>query len=316
MRHLAIALSLSLFLVACEKKKAAEDEIPKPEVSVPAAKDNRQTNAIGMELVLIRAGSFQMGSGDKEEGREVSESPLHPVKITRDFLMGMYPVTQEQYQALMGINPSQFKGEKLPVENVTWEEANAFCQKLSEKEGKTYRLPTEAEWEYACRAGKQTPYYWGTQFNKYSLDYCWTEQNSEKQTHPVGEKKPNAWGLYDMSGNVWQWCADKYQDKYGPVKEEEEIDVDALKTEVEKTAEAKTVAEKTEAAKKEDKKSETKTEMDPVGPEKGTDRVARGGSWFSHPRFCRSAYRNHFTSNYKNAFLGFRVVLVPPVAAP
>ena len=135
----------------------------------------------------------------------------HEVTITKPFYMGKYVVTQEQYEAIMGNNPSHFKGAQNPVEMVSWDDAQAFCQKLSKKSGKTVRLPTEAEWEYACRAGTSTKYYSGDSEEDLKR-VAWYEANSNDTTHPVGQKEPNKFGLYDMHGNVWQWCQDWYGD--------------------------------------------------------------------------------------------------------
>ena len=165
------------------------------------------TNSIGMKLVFIPPGEFMMGSPEDEEGRFDNEGPQHRVKITKGFYMGATEVTQAQWQAVMGNNPSDFKGDNLPVEFVTWHDATEFCRKLSEKEGKTYRLPTEAEWEYACRAGSTGPYAGNGKLE----DMGWYSANSGDKTHAVATKQANAWGLYDMHGNVWEWCQSKYK---------------------------------------------------------------------------------------------------------
>jgi formylglycine-generating enzyme required for sulfatase activity len=188
------------------------------------------------------------------------------------FLIGKYPVTQEQYQKVMGTNPSHFKNNpQNPVERVSWDNAKAFCQKLSQITGKTYRLPTEAEWEYACCAGTTTRYYFGDDANQLR-DYAWYYGNSQGKTHPVGQKKPNAWGLYDMSGNVWEWCEDDWHDSYKNAP---------------------------------DDGSAWLTNDNDYQPEK----CLRGGSWFDLPLYCRSAYCNYiFPLGFRYYTFGFRVV--------
>jgi formylglycine-generating enzyme required for sulfatase activity len=170
-------------------------------------------NQVTMKLVPIPAGKFMMGSPKTEAGRQGGEGPQREVTITKPFYMGATEVTQAQYEAVLGENPSHFKGPQNPVEMMSWEDAGEFCRKLSDKTGKNVRLPTEAEWEYACRAGTKTRFAFGD--NDADLgDYAWFSGNSDGKTHPVGGKKPNAWGLYDMHGNVWEWCSDYHGESY------------------------------------------------------------------------------------------------------
>ena len=221
-------------------------------------------NRVTLEMVSLPAGQFLMGSPDYE-----SEKPPHQVKLN-SFAIGKYPVTQAQYEAVMGINPSEFKNNpQNPVEQVSWNDAQAFCRKLSQITGKTYRLPTEAEWEYACRAGTTTRYYFGDDASQLG-DYAWYDGNSQDKTHPVGQKKPNAWGLYDMSGNVWEWCEDNWHSSY----ENAPRDGSAWLT------------------------------NDNDYP------ILRGGSWYCDLSACRSAYRLSDGLRRSDHYggLGFRVV--------
>jgi formylglycine-generating enzyme required for sulfatase activity len=214
-----------------------------------------------IDFVLIRPGTFTMGS---DEGN--NEKPVHKVTITKPFYLGKYLVTQEQWEAVMGNNPSNFKGPKNPVENVSWDDCQAFCAKLAASYRGTFRPPTEAQWEYACRAGSTGKYCFGD--NETQLgEYAWYSDNSGQKTHPVGEKKSNAWGLYDMHGNVWEWCQDWYDNGYY----------------------AGSPAD------------------DPPGPATGSDRVGRGGSWYFPAGRCRSADRFGFGPGYRIIHLGFRV---------
>ena len=230
-------------------------------------------NGLTLEMVGLPAGQFLMGSPDSDPDASDFEKPQHQVQVN-SFAIGKYPVTQAQYQAVMGTNPSFFKNNpQNPVENVNWNDAQAFCQKLSQITGKTYRLPTEAEWEYACRAGTTTRYYFGDDANQLE-DYAWYDGNSGGKTHPVGQKKPNAWGLYDMSGNVWEWCEDNSHNNYiGAPK-----DGSAWLT------------------------------------NDNDYHILRGGSWYDDPNSCRSAYRfDHYRRVSNFNLVGFRVVCVPPL---
>ena len=159
---------------------------------------------IKLEMVLIPAGEFMMGSADSDKDATHHEKPQHRVRITKPFYMGKYLVTQEQWEVVMGNNPSHFKGPKNPVEEVSWDDCQQYLDKLNERQrnpaGK-FVLPREAQWEYACRAGSKTRYCFGDDDSKLD-EYAWYEKNSDHKTHPVGEKKPNAWGLYDMLGNA------------------------------------------------------------------------------------------------------------------
>jgi len=243
---------------------------------------------VKMELVWVPAGSFQMGSTDSEvardnEGRDNEgpndESPVHTVELD-GFWMGKFEVTQEQYQAVMGKNPSYFKGAKNPVERVSWNDAADFCRKLTDSvgracspasAGRTFRLPTEAEWEYACRAGSTTRFCFGDSDGGLGA-YAWYDGNSRKQTHPAGERKPNAWGLYDMHGSVWEWCGDRPGEKY----------------------------------------YDDSDRKDPQRPSSDGIRMLRGGSWRDGPGSCRSASRNR--GDPRKAIvnsIGFRVVVSP-----
>ncbi|MBI5724249.1 MAG: formylglycine-generating enzyme family protein [Planctomycetes bacterium] len=167
-------------------------------------------NNVALKLTLIPPGEFVMGSPKEEQpGRYDWEGPQHEVVIGKPFYMGVYEVTQEQYQAIMGRNPSNFRNPKYPVEQVGWEDIEEFCKKLSQKTEKTFRLPTEAEWEYACRAGSKTRYFFGDSAETLG-DYAWHCKNSKITTYVVGQKNPNPWGLYDILGNVWEWCSDYF----------------------------------------------------------------------------------------------------------
>jgi formylglycine-generating enzyme required for sulfatase activity len=202
--------------------EGAQQQAPKPATTTPQLASNpgatpemsqTYTNSIGMEFALIPAGEFLMGS-DKGKDPEAhdDETPLHRVTISRPFYLGKYAVTQAQWEAVMGSNPSYFKGRSNPVETVSWDDVQKFIWSLNIQEGNgCYRLPTEAEWEYACRAGTTGVYSYGDDAGSLG-HYAWYAGNSGKKPHPVGQKEPNAWGLYDMHGNVWEWVQDWYDD--------------------------------------------------------------------------------------------------------
>lgn len=176
-------------------------------VDVPKEISLKVTDKITLKAVLIPAGKFLMGGPETDPNHYYDECPQHEVTLTESFYLGIYDVTEEQYEAVMGRNPSPTKGATNPVENVTWADSVEFCRKLSETSGRTVRLPTEAQWEYACRAGTTTRFSFGDDEAQLA-EYGWYQDNSGLQSHPVGQKKPNPWGLYDMHGNVFQWVAD------------------------------------------------------------------------------------------------------------
>ena len=187
-----------------------------PAVSTLVTSPNQKTitNSIGMEFVLIPAGEFNMGSSSSEEGWGRTEMPAHKVEILEGFYMGKYEITQKQWREVMGDNPSYSKGDDLPVEQVSWDDVQVFIKKLNQKEGlDKYRLPSEAEWEYAARAGTTTQYSFGDDESRLG-EYAWYDINSGYETHIVGQKRPNPWGLYDMHGNVWEWVQDNFNSDY------------------------------------------------------------------------------------------------------
>jgi formylglycine-generating enzyme required for sulfatase activity len=238
---------------------------------------------VKMKIVYIEPGKFMMGSPKDEKEREDNELQ-HEVEITKGFWMGVHEVTQEEYDKVMGEKPSFFTGARLPVERVSWDKAMKFCEKLRKTSGKTVDLPTEAEWEYACRAGSKTVFHYGNSLS-------WKQANIHgefpyggadkgpwiRTTTKVGSFEPNAFGLYDMHGNVWEWCKDWYKSDYykeSPLQ-------------------------------------------DPPGPATAKDdangaRVLRGGTWAIYASHCRAAYRYNMDSEHLVESIGFRVVVRLP----
>jgi len=264
-----------LLLAGCDGKTDAAKPVPRE----PAVNSNSNSNSTAVKgksgLVQIAAGHFMMG--DKEQ----VDAPPHEVAI-RAFQMDSHLVTQEEFQKVMGSNPSRWKGEKNPVEQVRWSDAVKFCNKRSELEklqpcydlkdwkcnfeATGYRLPTEAEWEYACRAGSAAAYFFGDSPLKLG-DYAWFEKNSGGRPRPVGEKQCNPWGLYDMIGNVWQWCNDFYKvDYYAEAPRE-----------------------------------------NPQGPATGETKVVRGGAWRFSAESCRSGYRYNENPGYADVCFGYDI---------
>jgi uncharacterized protein (TIGR02996 family) len=242
-------------------------------------------NGLGMQFTLIPPGRFRMGSPLAEDDHHISEGPQHEVRITRPFYLGIFPVTQAQYEEVMGDNPSRFSStggnrstvrkrstREFPVENVSWEQARAFCAKLPDGE---YRLPTEAEWEYACRAGTTTPFHFGSSASSTQANFDGNHPYGGakpgpylSRTCPVGSYVPNAFGLFDMHGNVLEWTSDWFASKYPSAK----------------------------------------PRKDPGGPKTGDTKVVRGGSWWIYARKCRSACREGFEPSFaRNGVVGFRV---------
>ncbi len=254
------------------------------------------TNSIGMKLAWIPAGIFRMGSLGAEEGHQHYEGPQHEVTITRPFYLGVYPVTQEQYEQVMGVNPSCFSPQgpgsarmgdldtrDFPVECVSWQDAQDFCRRLSQREeewqrGRVYRLPTEAEWEYACRGGRSssTPFCFGECLSS-ALANCNGHHPYGfapvgpylERTTVVGSYPANAFGLYDVHGNVWEWCADWFANHY----------------------------------------YSQSPRADPPGPPAGEGRIIRGGSWGAHAEECRSARRGWLVPGSRGEPIGFRVAM-------
>jgi formylglycine-generating enzyme required for sulfatase activity len=225
--------------------------------------ESQRSVGLKSDMVLVQGGTFSMGSDDGEK----NEKPVHTVTVN-SFYICKYFVTQAQWQAVMGYNPSLKKCDDCPVENITWDEAQTYCKKQSELTGRGYRMPTEAEWEYAARGGKKSDAFTYSGSNNID-DVAWYGSNAGGAPHPVGQKQPNELGLYDMTGNAWEWCSDWYDENYygsGPAQ-------------------------------------------NPQGASTGPLRVIRGGSWRSPPRDCRAVDRNFDLPDYHSGSIGFRLVV-------
>ena len=266
----ALALVLAVSLSPSREQAAISQS--------PSTAGHSFINSLGMKFVLIPAGAFVMGSPSSELGRFDNEIQ-HQVTISRPFYIQTTEVTQGQWKAIMGYNPSYFKdcGDDCPVEYMTWDELQSFIRRLNAKEGTNkYRLPTEAEWEYACRAGSRTALANGGIIEEFcghdpNLDAMgWYCGNSGDRTHRVAQKQPNAWGLYDMHGNVYEWCQDWFDEDYP-----------------------------------------TGSVIDPAGPPSGSWRVERGGHWGASACLCRSAYRHWMDPEVSANGLGFRLARTP-----
>ncbi len=243
-----------------------------PVAAGAAAGDVCELSSLNIKFCWCPAGIFQMGSDANDPAHLLNESQFE-VALSKGFWLQQTEVTQRQYEALMGVNPSYFKGETLPVDSVNWTEANNFCNRLSnlpseKAAGNLYRLPTEAEWEYACRAGSTSTFCFGDDEAQLE-EYAWFQKNSAQTTHPTGVKLPNAWGLHDMHGNVMEWCSDLFGNyPSGSVK-------------------------------------------DPTGANSGLLRSIRGGSWFFVPLYARSSHRDAYAAAVRYVGLGFRIVIQP-----
>lgn len=281
MKYITMILIASVILIGgCIDEKTSGIEksaITHNPTAASTEKTEMFSNSVGMEFVQIPAGEFEMGLPTEIESKDNFEKPLHHVKISKAFLMSKYEVTQKQWRDIMGRNPgyfkvpSSFEGDDLPIMMVSWNEVKEFLAKINEIEGvDKYRLPTEAEWEYVARAGTNTIYSFGDD-PKAIGDHAWYNENSNDMIHPVGQKNPNPWGLYDMHGNVEEWVQDEWHKNY------EGAPVDG----------------------NEWKKGDDEIRI---------IRVFRGGSWNSGAEKCRLAGRDGTSEGTPFNYLGFRIV--------
>lgn len=271
---------LSLCLVS-----ACSHSEERPTILEAGLEMNTYTNSIGMEFIEIPSGTFMMGAADNDRESYNSEKPQHEVTISKAFFIGKYEVTQAEWEEVMGFNPYDLDRSNpyynLPgmAERITkadhpatvsWNDARDFITRLNAKEGHNrYRLPTEAEWEYACRAGTTTRYSFGDDIRNLNTYAWYNEDFATGSTHPVGQKRPNPWGLYDVHGNVWEWVNDYYSEDYYAVS----------------------------------------PSVDPQGADTGSQRAVRGGSWHSTAIAWRSTFRKSYEADYRGISIGFRLVM-------
>ena len=274
MKSLTVCLPGLLVLVAC-----GGDESPASIGDGGTSTGDEKTfslpNGANMAFVWIEPGTFQMGSPDSEEGRGDDEDPVHEVEISEGFWLGKYEVTQEQWEVVMETTPWSGRTHVVPdpshpAVSISWDDVQEFISRLNAEAGEAlYRLPSEAEWEYACRAGSTTRWSFGDDESQLT-HYGWYSDNGEGYTHAVGQKKPNAWGLYDMHGNVWEWVQDRYDGTY----------------------------------------YNSSPRFDPLGPSSGSTRVFRGGFFSISAQYVRSAYRNDASPGSRAVGIGVRLLRI------
>jgi len=267
MKQLFYLMLCVALVVGCSKDDDDDNKIK-------IGKDFTETvSGVELEMVYVKGGTFMMGATE-EQGDDAYdwEKPAHEVTLTKDYYIGKFEVTQGVWEAVMGENPSSFdeSGDDYPVEHVSWNEIQDFLRELNRLTGRKYALPTEAQWEYAARGGNKSKGYKYSGGNDIG-EVAWYDANSGDKTHPVGKKTPNELGIYDMSGNVWEWCSDCYDNYYY---------------------------------------SES-PETDPTGPSEGSNRVVRGGGWFNGAGGCRVSNREYTHQGFRYDYCGFRVVCLP-----